>query len=67
VRNNVSCCLNTDDPAISAITLSHEYERAAAELGFSEALLKALNRAALCHAFHPDQAWLQKKIAHYWQ
>jgi len=67
VRNNVPCCLNTDDPAISAITLSHEYERAAAELGFSEALLKALNRAALSHAFHPDQAWLQKKIGHYWQ
>ncbi len=66
-RNGVACCLNTDDPAISAITLSHEYELAVAELGCSEAFLHEMNRVALRHAFHPDQAWLQKKIGHYWQ
>jgi adenosine deaminase len=65
--NAVPVCLNTDDPAISAITLSHEYERAAAELGCTEALLKALNRDALRHAFHPEQDWLQKKMGHYWR
>lgn len=65
--NAVPVCLNTDDPAISAITLSHEYGLAAAELGCSADVLKQLNQAALRHVFHPDQAWLQKKIGHYWQ
>lgn len=65
--HNVPVCLNTDDPAISAITLSDEYTRALSELGMSVAMLKKMNRAALGHAFHPDPAWLEKKIGHYWQ
>ena len=67
MRNHVPVCLNTDDPAISAITLSDEYMLASIELGLSVEVLKALNRAALRHAFHPDPAWLAKKIGHYWQ
>ncbi len=67
MRHNVPVCLNTDDPAISAITLSDEYHCAIAELGLNVDVLKELNRVALRHAFHPDPAWLEKKISHYWQ
>jgi adenosine deaminase len=67
MSHNVPVCLNTDDPAISAITLSDEYHCAVAELGLNVDVLKGLNRAALRHAFHPDPAWLEKKIGHYWQ
>ena len=66
LRHNVPVCLNTDDPAISAITLSDEYTRASSELGLSLDILKELNRAALRHAFHPDPVWLERKIGHYW-
>jgi adenosine deaminase len=67
MRHQVPVCLNTDDPAISAITLSGEYVLASTELGFTMEVLKTLNRAALRHAFHPDPAWLVKKIGHCWQ
>jgi len=67
IHANVPVSLNTDDPAISNIVLSDEYFCAAATLGFSVDVLKDLNRAALRHAFHPDHAWLERQIGHYWQ
>ncbi len=67
MSHNVPVCLNTDDPAISSITLTDEYTRASSELGLSLDILKELNRAALRHAFHPDPAWLERKIGHYWK
>jgi len=67
MQHNVPVCLNTDDPAISAITLSGEYAHASKELAFTEQVFKKLNRAALRCAFHPDPVWLHKKIGHYWK
>ncbi len=51
----VPVSINTDDPAISDITLSGEYVEAVTKLGFTESELKALNLQALDHAFHPDK------------
>jgi adenosine deaminase len=62
----VPVSLNTDDPAISAITLTGEYVLAVTELGFNEDDLKALNRAALEHAFYPDKEKLKEKLSYYW-
>ncbi len=67
VRNGVPVSLNTDDPAISGITLSGEYALACAQLGCTVEVLKKFNREALSQAFHPDRSWLAKKISHYWQ
>lgn len=67
MRNQVPVCLNTDDPAISALSLSDEYSRASSCLGITTRELMSMNRAALAHVFHPDRAWLQKKIGHFWQ
>ena len=67
MKHSVQVCLNTDDPAISNITLSGEYVCASRELGLDVESLKKLNRCALSHAFHPDTAWLEKKIGHYWK
>ncbi len=64
--HGVPVCLNTDDPAISAIVLSDEYVLAADILGFSEEDLRQLNLAALDHSFYPDRGKLKKKIGHYW-
>lgn len=66
MRNHVPVSLNTDDPAISNIRLSDEYVCAATKLGFDIDMLRALNRAALSHCFHPDPVWLEKKIGHHW-
>ncbi len=59
--------LNTDDPAISNITLSDEYVLAVDKLGFTEQDLKSLNLTALDHSFFPDKQALRQKIAHFWQ
>jgi adenosine deaminase len=59
--------INTDDPAISAITLSREYVEAVTRLGFTEAELKQLNLQALEHAFYPDTEELKSRIAHLWR
>ena len=67
LQHGVPVSLNTDDPAISAITLTGEYVLAIAELGFTENDLKALNRAALNHSFYPDKQELNEKLAHYWE
>ena len=43
--------LNTDDPAISAIDLAHEYAFAKRVLRFTDAELEELNRRAMGSAF----------------
>jgi len=62
----VPVSLNTDDPAMFGITLTHDYMLAVTELGFSPRELKKINKAALEHAFHPDKEMLKKSLAHYW-
>ena len=59
--------INTDDPAISAITLSGEYVEAVTKLGFTESELKAINLQALDHVFHPDKEYLKQRLAHLWK
>lgn len=66
MKYGVPVSLNTDDPAVSAITLTDEYVLAVTELGFNEDDLKALNRAALEHAFYPDKEKLKEKLSYYW-
>ncbi|MEI6127258.1 MAG: adenosine deaminase, partial [Pseudomonadota bacterium] len=63
----VPVCLNTDDPVISAITLSGEYAAAITELGLTENDLKALNRRALDYVFYPDPKKLKEKLLKYWE
>jgi len=62
----VPVSLNTDDPAISGVTLTDEYIKAVQELDITVEELKALNRAALDHAFYPDKDWLRKKLSYLW-
>jgi len=66
LRQKVPLNINTDDPAISGITLTDEYITAIHELGMTLEDLKALNRTALDHAFYPDKKELKKKLAHLW-
>lgn len=63
----VPVSINTDDPAISATTLSREYVEAVARLGFTEAELRQLNLQALDHAFYPDRDELKSRLAHLWE
>jgi len=63
----VPVSINTDDPAISDITLSGEYVEAVTKLGFTELELKAVNLQALDHAFHPDKEYLKRQLAHFWK
>lgn len=62
----VPVSLNTDDPAISAITLTDEYVLAVSRLGMTVDDLKTMNRQALRHAFHPDVARLQQQLGRCW-
>ncbi len=62
----VPVSLNTDDPAISGITLTDEYLRAMRELGLTVDDFKKLNKTALEHAFYPDVHDLKKKILPWW-
>ena len=62
----VPVSLNTDDPAISGITLTDEYITAVQELDFTVEELKTLNRTALAHAFYPDKDLLKKKLSCLW-
>jgi adenosine deaminase len=66
MHRNVPLTINTDDPAISGITLTDEYVVAIQELGVTLEELKALNKTALDHAFHPDKKELKKKLSHLW-
>jgi adenosine deaminase len=62
----VPVSLNTDDPAISGITLTDEYIKAVQELNFTVEDLKKLNSAALNHAFYPDKDCLRKRLSRMW-
>ena len=62
----VPVSLNTDDPAISGITLTDEYIKAVQELNFTVEDFKKLNSDALNHAFYPDKDWLKKKLGCLW-
>jgi adenosine deaminase len=62
----VPVSLNTDDPAISGITLTDEYLKAVQELNFTVEDLKTLNRTALDHAFYRDKDWLRKILSCLW-
>lgn len=67
MERGVAVCINTDDPSISATTLSAEYVEAVTRLGFTEAELKRLNLQALDHAFHPDTDFLKSRLAPFWR
>ncbi|MBI1855748.1 MAG: hypothetical protein HYR93_07795 [Chloroflexi bacterium] len=54
LERGLNITLNTDDPSISRITLSHEYHIACDNLGFSEDTLKQRILAAAQAAFLPD-------------
>ncbi len=53
LANGINVTLNTDDPSISRITLSHEYHVVCDELGLSESALKERILAAARAAFLP--------------
>lgn len=63
----VPVSLNTDDPAISGITLTDEYLRAMRELGLTIDDFKKLNKKALEHTFYPDTHDLKNKLRQCWE
>jgi len=54
LENGVNVTINTDDPSISRITLSHEYYTACADLQMSQQTLKERIVAAAQAGFLPD-------------
>lgn len=54
LEHGLNVSLSTDDPAVSAITLEHEYEVAAKELNLSSQQLNQLQENALKAAFLSD-------------
>jgi adenosine deaminase len=64
IAHGLKATLNTDDPAISAITLTDEYETAANEIGLSPGQIKAAIQTAARSAFLPP-AEKQKLEAHF--
>ena len=54
MQNNLNATINTDDPSVSRITLSHEY-RIATELGLTVDMLKQRILAAAEASFLPDK------------
>ena len=65
--SKVPFCLNTDDPAVSALCLSDEYCTAVADFGFTVEDLKKMNLLALDHAFYPDKDYLKKSLSSLWE
>ncbi len=61
----VSFCLNTDDPGISAIDITHEYETAAPATGLTAAQITGAQRDAVEMAFlsQDEKSALQFKVA----
>lgn len=58
-RMGVPVALSTDDPGVSRIDLSHEYQRIARDYGLGYRDLKALARNALEYSFAPGASlWL---------
>jgi adenosine deaminase len=51
LRRGLRCTLNSDDPSISGIDLTHEYRVAAEELRLSETEIRRLQETALAAAF----------------
>jgi len=51
LRRGIRCTLNSDDPSISGIDLTHEYRVASEELGLSEAEIRRMQETALEAAF----------------
>jgi adenosine deaminase len=54
LRRGLAASINTDDPSISGIDLTHEYRIAATELGLSEADLRRCQENAVATAFLTD-------------
>jgi adenosine deaminase len=54
LSQGLSATLNTDDPSISQITLSYEYQLACEELGVPLSKLVGCNLASARAAFLPD-------------
>jgi adenosine deaminase len=54
LREGVKVTLNTDDPGLMGIDLTHELEVARDELGFDESDFAAVTRNALEASFLPD-------------
>ena len=51
LRRGIPCTLNSDDPSISGIDLTHEYRVAAEELRLSETEIRRMQETALAAAF----------------
>jgi adenosine deaminase len=51
LRRGLRCTLNSDDPSISGIDLTHEYRVASEELGLSKAEIRRMQETALEAAF----------------
>ena len=66
-NSGVPFCLNTDDPAVSALCLTDEYCKAVAEFGFTVKELNKMNLSALDHVFYPDKDYLKKKLSFLWE
>ncbi|RJS93852.1 adenosine deaminase [Salinisphaera sp. Q1T1-3] len=60
-RAGVPVVLSTDDPGVSRIDLTHEYERAVREQGLDYRALKQLSRNSLIYAFLPGPSLWQPK------
>ncbi|NMP15428.1 adenosine deaminase [Thalassotalea sp. Y01] len=54
IENGVRACLNTDDPAVEAIELKHEFAIAREQLGLDDKQLRQLQLNALDAAFISD-------------
>ena len=51
----VDCSINSDDPSLFGIDLTHEYEVLARDLDFTETEFNRLNDLAAAHSFVPDE------------
>ncbi len=67
MNSRVPFCLNTDDPAVSALCLTDEYCTAVSEFGFTVEDLKKMNLSALDHSFYPDKDYLKKNLSSLWE
>ncbi len=65
LREGVRVTLNTDDPGLFGIDLTHELEVARGVLGFDEADLAAVTRNALEASFLPQEVRDRVRTAHF--
>lgn len=62
-RAHVPCCLNTDDPGVSDITLSGEFSVAHETFGMEAADLQQMQMNAVEHIFRDDvKPWLRNEL-----